>query len=131
MTPMTPWQNRTNPLIQRMAEDRLLRNLAQKTNDSYTYHIGRFAQFIGKPVEDATPEHVLKYLARYLTGGPISDRRLISHENDEVTFWARTGTTTGGDHRREPLTLPRPEFVRRWSLHILPKNYTKTRRFGG
>ena len=23
------------------------------------------------------------------------------------------------------------EFVRRWSLHILPKNYTKTRRFGG
>ena len=32
------------------------RNLAQKTIDSYTYHIGRFAAFIGKPVEDATPE---------------------------------------------------------------------------
>jgi hypothetical protein len=23
------------------------------------------------------------------------------------------------------------EFVRRWTLHILPKGYTKTRRFGG
>ena len=61
----------------------------------------------------------------------VSDRRLISHENGDVTFRARTGTTTGGDDRCEPLTLPGPEFVRRWSLHILPKNYTKTRRFGG
>ena len=39
---MTPWQARVTPLIQRMAEDMLLRNLAQKTIDSYTYHIGRF-----------------------------------------------------------------------------------------
>jgi len=83
------------------------------------------------PTKQSTPEHVLKYLARYLTGGPISDRRLISHENGDVTFWARTGTATGGDDRREPLTLAGTEFVRRWSLQILPKNYTKTRRFGG
>ena len=31
------------------------------------------------PTEDAQPENVLKYLARYMTGGPISDRRLIKH----------------------------------------------------
>lgn len=31
------------------------------------------------PTENANPEHVVKYLARYLTGGPISDRRLIDH----------------------------------------------------
>ena len=31
------------------------------------------------PTEDAQPENVLKYLARYMTGGPISDRRLIEH----------------------------------------------------
>ena len=83
------------------------------------------------PTEHASPEHVLKYLARYLTGGPISDRRLISHENGEVTFRARTGKTTGGDDQTESITLSGPEFVRRWSLHILPKNYTKARRFGG
>ena len=28
-------------------------------------------------------------------------------------------------------SLPGVEFVRRWSLHILPKGYTKSRRFGG
>ena len=83
------------------------------------------------PTEQSSPEHVLKYLARYLTGGPISDRRLISHENGEVTFRARTGKTSGGDAQTEAITLSGTEFVRRWSLHILPKNYTRTRRFGG
>ena len=78
-----------------------------------------------------TPEHVVKYLARYLTGGPISDRRLMSHEHGEVTFFARVGKKTGGDEKTEPIALPGVEFVRRWSLHILPKGYTKTRRFGG
>ena len=58
---MTPWQNRQTPLIRRMAEDMLLRNLAQKTIDCYTYHIGRFAKFMGKPVEDATPEDVRSF----------------------------------------------------------------------
>ena len=32
---------------------------------------------------------------------------------------------------RQNRSLPGVEFVRRWSLHILPKGYTKTRRFGG
>jgi len=84
------------------------------------------------PTEQSRPEHVVKYLARYLTGGPISDRRLISHEQGQVTFRARTGRTTGGDPTDfEPVTLPGSEFVRRWSLHILPKGFVKTRRFGG
>ena len=93
--------------------------------------ITRVAYIEPPPTAQSTPAHVVKYLARYLTGGPISDRRLISHENGEVTFLARTGKTTGGDDETEPVTLPGVEFVRRWSLHILPKGYTKTRRFGG
>ena len=84
------------------------------------------------PSTDSTPEHVVKYLARYLTGGPISDRRLISHEQGDVTFRARTGKTPGGGRAEtQPYTLTGTEFVRRWSLHILPKGYVKTRRFGG
>jgi hypothetical protein len=84
------------------------------------------------PGRDAAPEHVLKYLARYLTGGPISDRRLISNTQGDVTFWARTGSAPGGDRTdRQPCKLPGREFVRRWSLHILPKGFVKTRRFGG
>jgi len=46
--------------------------------------------YIQKPPKDSSPEHVLKYLARYMTGGPISDRRLVSDEDGIVTFSART-----------------------------------------
>jgi hypothetical protein len=82
------------------------------------------------PTADSSPENVLKYLARYLTGGPISDRRLVSHEDGRVTFWARKGTTQGGSDELAEVELSGAEFVRRWSLHILPKGFTKTRRFG-
>ena len=75
---------------------------------------------------------MLKYLARYLTGGPISDRRLVSQQNGQVTFTARAGRTTGGDADDvEQVTVPGVEFVRLWCLHILPSGYTKTRRYGG
>ena len=83
------------------------------------------------PREDCGVEHVLKYLARYLTGGPISDSRIVSADEKEVTFMARAGETPGGESKQIPITLPTVEFTRRWSLHVLPKGYTKTRRFGG
>ena len=82
------------------------------------------------PTADANPEHVLKYLARYLTGGPISDRRLIDHQDGKVTFWARGHDKKSG-HQREPCTLRGAEFTRRWALHILPKGFVKSRCFGG
>jgi hypothetical protein len=83
------------------------------------------------PHADCRPEHVLRYLARYLTGGPISDQRIISADERQVTFWAREGQVTGGERQQVPVTLSAVEFTRRWTLHILPKGYTKARRFGG
>ena len=38
------------------------------------------------PSTNASAENLVKYLAGYVTGGPISDGRLISHENGEVGF---------------------------------------------
>ena len=83
------------------------------------------------PNENCPPELVAKYLARYLTGGPISDRRLVSDEDGFVTFQARVGDKIGGSKETIRVRIPGAEFVRRWCLHILPKGYTKTRRFGG
>jgi hypothetical protein len=82
------------------------------------------------PTDQARPENVLKYLARYLTGGPISDRRLIKHEDGQVTFSAR-GRDKRAGNPAEPYPLPGIEFTRRWSLHILPKGFVKSRGFGG
>ena len=82
------------------------------------------------PTNDSTPEQVLKYLARYMTGGPISDQRLVSCENGIVTFKARPG-----DKQKSRLQidvrLSGVEFVREWAQHILPKGFTKSRGFGG
>jgi integrase/recombinase XerD len=58
---MTPWQNRVTALTQRMADDMKLRNYSQKTIDAYTYHVGRFAQHLGKSLEQATPEDVRSF----------------------------------------------------------------------
>ena len=84
----------------------------------------------GPPHGKSRPVQVLKYLARYLTGGPISDRRIIRDENGRVTFWARSKNKAAGNPSR-PFELPGKEFVRRWCMHILPKGYTRSRCFGG
>ncbi|MEZ6130377.1 MAG: transposase [Planctomycetaceae bacterium] len=83
------------------------------------------------PTESSQPADIVKYLARYLTGGPISDARLVNYEDGQVTFTARTGKTHGGSDEVEELKLPAEEFVRRWCLHILPPGFTKTRCYGG
>jgi hypothetical protein len=81
--------------------------------------------------ESSAPSDIVRYLARYLTGGPISDARLVSYEHSKVTFTARKGTTHGGSDEVEEVELSAVEFVRRWCLHILPQGFTKTRGYGG
>lgn len=82
------------------------------------------------PSSESKPQHVLKYLARYMTGGPISDSRIVSYQDQRVTFLARE-KKPGGSKKQVPVTISGPEFTRRWSMHILPKGFTKTRCYGG
>ncbi len=58
---MTPYVNRLNPSIKRMAEDMLLRGMAVSTIDSYTYHVDRFAKYFGKLPEDLGPEQIREF----------------------------------------------------------------------
>ena len=55
---MTPYKKRTCPITKRLAEDMMIRNLADSTIDAYTYHVRKFADFTGKPLESATVEDV-------------------------------------------------------------------------
>ena len=84
----------------------------------------------GPPHGESRPKHVLKYLARYMSGGPIANSRLISDEDGTITFWARSKDKSHGNPR-EPFYLSGPQFARRWSMHILPKGYTRARSYGG
>lgn len=55
---MTPFKKRLCPITKRLAEDMMIRNMAEATIDAYTYHVRRFADFTGKPLDRATVEDV-------------------------------------------------------------------------
>ncbi len=55
---MTPYKKRSCPITQRLAEDLMIRSMADATIDAYTYHVRRLADFITKPLDRVTPEDV-------------------------------------------------------------------------
>ena len=57
----TPYHTRQAPITKRMAEDMLVRNLAARTIDSYTYHVDRFDRHFGKLPEDLGPEQIREF----------------------------------------------------------------------
>jgi len=83
------------------------------------------------PTTESKARHVVNYLTRYLTGGPISDHRILSANRRSVTFLARDGKQVGGQRAQVPITISTGEFTRRWSEHIQPNQLTKARYFEG
>jgi predicted Zn-ribbon and HTH transcriptional regulator len=73
------------------------------------------------------PQHVLRYLGRYTHRVAISNYRLVSFENGEVTFRWRD-RAHGGVERMMP--LPAEKFLRRFLFHVLPKGFVRIRSFG-
>jgi hypothetical protein len=73
------------------------------------------------------PEYVLHYLGRYTHRVAISNHRLVSFTDGQVTFRWRDSA-----HHNEPklLTLSLDEFLRRFLLHILPQGFVRIRHFG-
>jgi len=78
-----------------------------------------------KPPFDG-PEHVLAYLARYTHRVAISNHRLLHVDEDAVTFRFKDYRS----RRARSLTLPLPEFARRFLLHVLPKGFVRIRYYG-
>lgn len=69
---------------------------------------------------------VLTYLGRYLRGGPIRDRQLVSSSDETVVFQYH-------DHRdggRKRLGLPRDHFVQRLTWHVPEPGRHVVRYFG-
>ena len=58
---MKPHQQRMCPVIERMVGDMKIRRKAQATIDAYTYHVQRFAEFLGKPLEQASPDDIRSF----------------------------------------------------------------------
>jgi len=71
-------------------------------------------------------EKVLDYLGRYVFRIAITNSRLESFENGQVTFRYRDNRTQELKH----LALSAEEFIRRFLRHVLPKSFVKVRSYG-
>lgn len=73
------------------------------------------------------PEHVLRYLANYTHRTAISNHRLVSLRDGNVSFlWKDYAHGC----RRRVMTLTATEFLRRFLMHVLPKGFVRIRHYG-
>jgi hypothetical protein len=73
------------------------------------------------------PEHALRYLGCYTHRVAISNHRLVSFTDEQVTFRWRDSRHK---NKKRLMTLHVNEFLRRFLLHVLPKGFVRIRHFG-
>lgn len=75
----------------------------------------------------AGADHVVKYLGQYTHRVAITNQRILNIADGKVTFIAK-------DYRdraiKKPVPLDGVEFLRRFTMHILPGRFVKIRRYG-
>ena len=71
-------------------------------------------------------EYVLEYLGRYTHRVAISNHRLVSLKDGQVTFTYKNRKTEKIQHT----TIEAVEFIRRFLLHALPNGFVKIRHYG-
>jgi hypothetical protein len=73
------------------------------------------------------PDYVLQYLGRYTHRVAISNHRLVSLVDGQVTFRWRD---SAHHNEQKVMTVSLDEFLRRFLLHLLPKGFVRIRHFG-
>jgi len=109
------FRGNTEGLKEESASDRFLKKLRRQ----------KWVVYCKEPFGGA--QQVYAYLSRYTHRVAISNHRLVSCRNGQVTFKARDNNSPG-KHRR--VTLPAEEFIRRFLLHVLPSGFVKIRHYG-
>jgi hypothetical protein len=66
-------------------------------------------------------QHVIQYLGRYTHRTGISNQRLLEITDHTVAFLTKDG---------ERISVTPSEFIRRFLLHVLPKNFVRIRHYG-
>lgn len=81
--------------------------------------------FAKRPFGNA--QSVIEYLGRYTHKIAISNHRIKNIDHSGVTFTYKDYRKNG---RKQEMTLEGMEFIRRFSMHILPKGFVRIRHFG-
>ena len=75
----------------------------------------------------SSAEYVLQYLGRYTHRVAISDNRIIKVDENNVSFRWRDYKD---NNKQKLMTLKANEFIRRFTMHILPDRFVKIRHYG-
>lgn len=75
----------------------------------------------------SSAEYVLQYLGRYTHRVAISDNRIIKVDKNNVSFKWRDYKD---NNKQKVMTLKAKEFIRRFTMHILPDRFVKIRHYG-
>ncbi|HSF30677.1 MAG TPA: transposase [Candidatus Tectomicrobia bacterium] len=74
---------------------------------------------------------VLIYLARYLRGGPIAQRRLLACDGQQVVLgYEERAKGSGGQATQRTMRLSVEQFIGRWRLHVPPARAVRVRCWG-
>ncbi len=73
------------------------------------------------------PKNVIEYVGRYSFRVAISNERIKNIENGLVTFEYKDYKD---DSKIKEMTITAEEFIRRFLLNVLPKNFTKIKHYG-
>ena len=97
---------------------------------AFTAHLGpprkvNWVVYAKRPF--AGPEQVLAYLARYTHRVAIANSRIISCNDNAITFKWRDYRHR---QRRKTMKLKPDEFIRRFLLHVLPPGCHRIRHYG-
>ena len=74
-----------------------------------------------------SPQTVLDYLGRYTHRVALSNERILSVQNGQVTLSYRDRKD---GNRKMTIPLDAQEFIRRFLLHVLPDGFMRIRHFG-
>jgi hypothetical protein len=77
----------------------------------------------------AGPKQVLRYLSRYTHRIAISNRRLVSADENGVAFKYKDYRIEG-PARDKTMALTTDEFIRRFLMHVLPQGFHRIRYYG-
>ena len=103
-------------------------NLATAETFQYTIDEAYSKQWVvyaKKPF--AGPKQVLKYLGRYTHRIAISNYRIVDVRDDTVVFkWK----DYRDKNKTKLMSLPTREFLRRFLLHVIPRNFVRIRSYG-
>jgi hypothetical protein len=104
----------------------LKKNLKQIPYDFYPkLYKNKWVVYAKRPFGNVN--QVIQYLGRYTHKIAISNHRIKSISNNKVTFNYKDYKQNA---KNKTMVLSQIEFIRRFSLHILPKRFVRIRHYG-